>query len=137
MRDFDSPSESDFYEREIIRLFVHKDRRNGFIFKLDHGLRDALKDALHGHIEFDSRWETELAKKPDPQELYELMRAKGASEMVYVISFQEEDGKIKPLLNALEECIDNTSGTLIFCIEGQIAYHESNDIGRRLLHRTR
>ena len=137
---FDDPGGINFYDREIIRLFVHRDRREGFLFKLDHGQREGFVNALHGRIDFDSRWIVELEKKPTPAEIHKLMRQKGGSEKVYVVSMDEDeddDGKLMSLLDALQGCIGLTIGTIIYCIEGQVAYYESDDRGSCLLHRDR
>ena len=125
------------YDEEIIRLFVHKDRKERYLFKLAHpGRRDEVVGALHGQIEFDPRCSTELPHPIDPQYLCRMMKARGAGEYAYVMSNNENlDGRVLPLLDALEGCVDSTTGTIVYCLEGQVGYYESNDAGCFLLHK--
>ena len=125
------------YDEEIVRLFIHKDRKEGCLFKLTHHRRREVVGALHGQIEFDPRFCVELPKALSPNSLLKMLKDKGAGNYAYVMSNNEElDGETLPLLDALNGCVDSTIGTIIYCLEGQVGYYESDDAGRYLLHRT-
>ena len=126
------------YDEEIIRLFVHKDRKERYLFKLARpDRRWEVIGAIHGQIEFDPRFCTELPYPLEPKYLCSILKDKGAGKYAYVMSTNEDlDGKILPLLDALQGCVGATTGTIVYCLEGQVGYYESNDAGCCLLHRT-
>ncbi len=107
------------------------------MFKLAHpNRRDEVVGALHGQIEFDPRCCTELPHIAEPEYLYQMLRARGAGEQAYAMSNNEDlDGRIWPLLDALKKCVGWTTGTILYCFEGQVGYYESDDAGYYLLHR--
>lgn len=125
------------YEEEIIRLFVRKDRKERYLFMLARpDRRDEIVGALHGQIEFDPRFCTALPHALDPKYLCGIMKEKGAGEYAYVMSnIEDMDGRVLPLLDALQNTVDATIGTIVYCFEGQVAYYESDDAGCCLLHK--
>jgi hypothetical protein len=65
---------------------------------------------------------------PSEQNPSDILRSKGAPEICYAVSEDDElDGKEIDLTHALETVIGRGMGTLLWCIPGKLAYFEDED----------
>lgn len=66
--------------------------------------------------------------------IYELLKAKGAPDNCYLISFDKKlDQQILPLKDALSETVGFGTGTIISCIPGKLGFYEGEDMGVRYI----
>jgi len=125
------------YEEEIIRLFVHRDRKERYLYKLARPDRRREVLAELWAMEFDPRCIIALPHNMELESLGALLNAKGAGKQAYMFTLIEElDGQTLPLLDALTACVGFGIGTIVYCFEGRIAYYESDDVDCCLLHKT-
>ena len=119
-------------EREdaFVRAFVLSNRRNRALFELKSAKKriDFFQKLCH-------RSDTVLVGRfmhpippsdSAPQRLYALLRANGAPEHCYVMSYDWElDGLELPLVEALESAVGSGMPSILSCIPSKLAYFEA------------
>jgi len=77
------------------------------------------------------------ASSQHAENIYQLLREKGASKVCYGFSeWDEVDGKTLPLLDALKSVVGQGMGTFLSCVGGRLAYFEDEDM-RCILERAK
>jgi len=73
-----------------------------------------------------------------PDDIYAVLRIKGAPLNCYVISSNYDiDGKEMDLMLALEEVVGYGNGTFLSCVPGKLGYFESGEPGDRMIFEKR
>jgi hypothetical protein len=133
------------HESQLIAAFIVKERRDRYrllLSSLDLRRRSQCLDRLNHCQDFDARFAKWLPRDPRSifrkLEVAELLQRKGCPNDVYVMaSGSPIDGRMMPLLEALNEIESVGWGALISCIPGQLAYYY-DEAGERhaILERT-
>ena len=135
------------HEEAIIRAFIAPDRRARYLSRLSSPKTRQKFMAKHFHhmADLDERY----AEKLDPgrplveferrgeahlDQIYELLRSRGAPSSCYVMSASSDlDGQEVDLRAALEDVVGYNDGTFISCIPGRLAYFEGEGLNERYL----
>jgi len=117
-------------EEVIVRAFFAKEIRDRVMFELSSPKKrkDALSRLCHTYSStLNAKYIIEIPKpNSNAAETAKLLKSKGAGEMCYSISFDEEiDGKYMPLIDALECAVGMGMPSLISCVPGELAYFEA------------
>lgn len=119
-------------EEALIDAFIVLGKRERYRMLLASSKRraKALRALNHFH-DLDPRYTTEIASKSD---VVALLRSRGAPEACHLISDARDlDGTEMPLQEAIDATEASTSGTLVGCIPGRLAYYYGEDGEQRVL----
>ncbi len=124
------------HEEMFARHFVKPAKRERYLSLLESPKgRKKIIFGLDHCPDLDLRYATLLATQDQNLELiYDLLKRKGATDVCYVMSTNEQyDGRELPLFEALEQTFGSGNGTFISCLPGKLAYYEFEDAGERYL----
>ena len=134
-----TPSPSQIHEPQLIRAFILPQRQSRYLELLANPRRrhDLNRELSHfKHLDPNHAFTLPPGRKW-AVDIYELLRSKGALEICYAISEEEDlDGKELALRDVLETIVGRGIGTFLSCIPGKLAYFEDED-GRFILERTK
>jgi len=128
-------------EEKLITAFISKEKQGRYRFLLssaDPKHRQECLDRLNHCSDFNERYVTWLPRDPRSttrnEEIAAVLRQKGSPKMVYVLACAcPVDGKIMPLLDAMDETTVAGWGTIISCIPGELAYYYDEEGERRAI----
>jgi hypothetical protein len=124
------------YDEEVISYFIRKEKQERYRYMLmrPKHRRHAIME-LHDLSPIKPPCLIPLPSKiPDIYNLASLLRSKGAGENAYVISgITEIDGRVLPLLEALDKCVSYAMPTIVYCFKGKVGYCEGDCVGFFLL----
>lgn len=70
----------------------------------------------------------------DANEVYNILKSKGAPELCYIISEHDQyDQKIVPLSRAIMLLFSSGISYFISCIPGQLAYYEGEEVNQKFI----
>jgi hypothetical protein len=118
------------HERALVKAFILPQRQERYLELLSNPKRrgDATREFDHfKHL--DPRWIVEIAPRlQHTNDIFEILRGKGAPESCYGISDWEElDQKVLPLIEALKELVGAGMGAFLSCLPGRLAYFEDEE----------
>ncbi|MFE0178481.1 hypothetical protein ACFWZ2_39850 [Streptomyces sp. NPDC059002] len=128
------------HARAAVRSFITSSRRARLLTLLEEPTArhwEKFRQELAGGFEhsLDERWARPLATgEQNPKAVEQLLRAAGAPESCVVFSDAVTDDGEYALTTGLE-LVGIAQGVLVSCIPGVLAYHESENTDRYLLHR--
>jgi hypothetical protein len=111
----------------LVAWFIAPARRSRHLELFDKPKRrqDITRSLAH-FKRLDERYLIRIA--PREQNPSDILRSKGAPEIRYAVSEDDEtDGKEIDLTHASETVIGRGMGTLLSCIPGKLAYFEDED----------
>ncbi len=129
------------HEQKLIAAFIVKSKRDRYRFLLTSGdpnTRSEALDRLNHCRDFDERFVTWLPRDPRSTtrrtEIALALQQKGSPANIYVLaSACPADGKIMPLLEAMNAIESAGWGAIISCIPGQLAYYFDEEGERRAI----
>ncbi|MFI9081769.1 hypothetical protein ACIGW8_35840 [Streptomyces sioyaensis] len=127
------------HAEQVVNAFIAPPRRERLLELLAspkkwEKFRQELPHAISGR--FDERWARSLdTHEQNPEALETLLRGAGAPDTCVVISESPSQDGERPLRQALEDVVGYSYGAFVSCIPGVLAYFESEDCNRILLHR--
>jgi hypothetical protein len=128
------------HEKAVIRSSILKDRQERCAFLLSDPRRRRKFTVELAHF----KWLDERFARPIPAtkahaaaELVALLRSKGATRTVWVISeYAAIDGQEMPLDDAMEETWGRCMGTILSCVPGKLAFLRGEEMrSERFLER--
>lgn len=129
------------HEEATIRAFVIRERQERFIYLLADSKRRQKFIRELGHFRwFDARFASAVPWKVDPtlslwgrhtqgiENIWKLLKAKGAGQFCWAISHNAKvDGQEIELKSALEDLAGHSTGIILSCIPGRLAYFEGEE----------
>jgi hypothetical protein len=117
-------------EKIIVKAFFTKRLQDRVMFEMSSAKKrkDALSRLCHSYrITLREEYMFDIPKpNSDPEAIAKLLKQNGAGDSCYVISWDEEiDGKVQPLLTALEHAVGMGMPSIISCIPDKLAYFEA------------
>jgi hypothetical protein len=123
-------------EEALFEAFVVSNKRQRYLGLLatKRG-RDKIRAALDHFDDLDPRFCKQVASSDQSlRGVLRILRGLGAPSQCYVMSSHSElDGREMDLAEALAEVIGRSSGTLISCVSGRLAYFEGEEPKRRFI----
>lgn len=126
---------SESIEAQTIRAFVASSRRRErLVGVLTTKKRSTeLNRALSHEDLWDSRHVLTLhPEQQDAQSVAALLRDRGAPSTCCILG-GSRDGEVMDLGDALNAIVGTLDACLIICVPGRLAYHESEEPGRRVV----
>jgi hypothetical protein len=121
------------HEGALARFIVPTKReRVAALLTTARGRRKLIADLPH----FDSWHDGSLvpipAEQQTPEAILGELQRRGAPAFAYVTSARRAlDGRTQPLVDAVRAVVGSSSGTVISCIPGRLAYFEGEEQGAR------
>lgn len=127
-------------ETALVNAFVVAHKRERLLAKLS-GPREQRDEELREHLPHESRWDPRYvvpiaAAHQTARRIGEELERRGAGPdlPVYVLSASPRlDARRCTLEEALRDVVGSSSGTVICCIPGRLAYYEGEEAGRRFI----
>ncbi|MGW7052944.1 hypothetical protein [Streptomyces sp. NPDC054887] len=126
------------HAQHLIRAFILRPRRDRLSQLTSPRKRQKLSRELPHNIcaHLDEQWARPLAPhEQNVTAVRAVLRTAGAPATAVVISRSSSETGEKPLQEALETTVGHSYGAFVSCIPGVLAYYESEDSHRFLLHR--
>ncbi len=124
------------HEELFIKNFIvpQKCERYLSLFDSKKGRKKLIEGFYHLN-DFNEEHATEvLPNMQFAEDIYKILKSKGASENCYVISANSElDQKEFSLFEILKEVVGFEGGTFLSCVAGKLGYHEGEDMGARYI----
>lgn len=124
------------HETEFVRQFVKPEKRRRYLSLLETRRgRQKLLEALDHFDELDTRYAHLLPTNAQTvDQIAALLRRKGAPERCHVTSSNADiDDREMTLNEALQETVGSSSGTIVSCMPGKLAYFEGEEQNQRYI----
>jgi hypothetical protein len=129
------------HEEKFIAAFISKEKQGRYQFLLsstDPKRRDECLDRLNHCSDLNEKYVTWLPcgarSTTRNTEIAAVLRQKGSPASVYVLACAcPADGKMLPLLEAIDATTAAGWGTIISCIPGELAYYYDEEGERRAI----
>lgn len=129
------------HEEKFIKSFITKEKQGRYRFLLSSKelkRRIECLDRLNHCGDFNEKRIMWLPRDPRSNtrnaEIADILRQNGSPEIVYVLSCScPADGKMMPLIQAMNETTASGWGTIISCIPGKLAYYYDEEGERRAI----
>ncbi len=129
------------HEEKLIDAFILKEKQDRYRFLLtspDPTRRQECVNRLNHCRDLNEKYVTWLPRDPRAmarnREIAAVLRQKGSPEEVYVLACAcSADGKIMPLIEAMDATTTAGWGTIISCIPGELAYYYDEEGERRAI----
>ena len=118
------------HEQKLISSFILPQRQSRYLELLQKPKRRKDITRSLGHFKhLDPRYIVPITpREQHVPEILRLLRAKGAPEVCYALSEEDElDGKEVLLADALKEIVGRGIGTFLSCIPGKLVYFEDEE----------
>lgn len=124
------------HEEALIRAFFLPDRQQRYleILAKPKRRRDITREFDHFKHLDPRRIVCIPPHKQHAADIFRILKEKGAPETCYGFSdWPEVDGKVLPLLDALEKVVGVGMGTFLSCIPGRLAFFEGEQMKTRCI----
>lgn len=127
-------------EVALVEAFFVKEKRARVIQKIS-GSRRKRDTELREHLPHESRWDRTYVVPLMPAAqtvdgVADEMARRGAKmdSPVYILSANRAlDARVCPLREALRDVVGSSSGSVISCLRGRLAYYEGEEPGNRFI----
>lgn len=112
------------HEEGLVRAFVAPHRREQFVRRLANPkTRRKILNQLAHFQDLDSRFAQPIPPGDRTvEQVYRLLKAKGAPSTCYVMGNSELDGREVDLREALEAVVEASFGDFLSCIPGKLGF---------------
>jgi hypothetical protein len=124
------------HEKLFVKNFIIPRKRERYLELLGkEKTRDKILDEFRIHWDLVEEFMALVPPNQQfPENVYKILKSKGAPEMCYIISNDWDiDGKELPLTEALEKIVKHGSGTFVSCVAGKLGYFESDEATDRYI----
>lgn len=125
----------DEHEEGLIRSFIDRSRREQFLRRVANPkTRQQQLDKLNHFYDLDDRYAHLIPPRyQTPEDIYRLLKARGAPDQCHVMGNGDLDGRDLPLRQAVQEVLDYPFGQFISCLPGKLGFFQDEDQGRRYI----